>query len=168
MTKALQTCRLRPASLRADAVDATVELSLALRHAAYDGRLPARPGEQRTSDRVGKHIQRRAESCRAAWLGLNPAGLSATTASGVDDVWVKRQYRRGGTATRLIDATCSGLAQRDFRAAQTGSENFNYAASALFEDPGWRKIGAELVRIAPGIRHEALVYTRPLPLKELP
>ena len=168
MTKSLQTRRLRAAPLRPDAVDAAVELPHALRHAACDGRLPASLLEQRTSDRFGKHIQRRAESCRAAWLGLKLAGLSATTASGVDDVWVKRQYRRRGTATRLIDATCTGLAQRDFRAAQTGSGNFNYAASALFEDPGWRKIGAELVRIAPGIRHEALVYTRPLPLKELP
>lgn len=166
MTKIVQLPRLRIGRLKPDEAHAAAELLHDLWHSTYNGRLPARLVKQRTREHFVQHLERRAGACWLAWLDRKLVGMSSTTANCVEDVWVKLQYRRRGIATRLIDAACTDLAQRGFRAAQTGCEDFNHAASALFENLGWRQIGAELVQIAPGIRHEALVYARPLPLQE--
>ena len=166
MTKVVQLPQLKIARLKPDQVDAAVALLHEVWHATYAGRLPAHLVKQRTTVHFKRHLERRAESCWLAWMGPRLVGLSSTSANCVEDVWVSRRYRRRGIATRLVDAACSHLAQRGFRAAQAGCEDFNHAASAMFEHLGWRKVGAESVHIAPGICHEALVYTRPLPLKE--
>ena len=166
MTNTVQLPQLRIARLQPDQVDAAVALLHEVWHATYADRLPAHLVEQRTTVNLKQHLERRAETCWLAWMGPRLVGLCSTTANCVDDVWVSRRYRRRGIATRLIDAASTHLARRGFRTAQAGCEDFNHAASTMFEHLGWRKLGAESVHIAPGIRHEALVYTRPLPLKE--
>ena len=166
MTKVVQLPQLKLAHLKPDQVDAAVTLLHGLWHETYADQLPAHLVVQRTTDHFRRHLEHRAGNCWLAWLGPRLVGLCSTSANCVEDVWVSRRYRRRGIATRLVDAACSHLAQRGFRAAQAGCEDFNHAASAMFEHLGWRKVGAESVHIAPGICHEALVYTRPLPLKE--
>jgi ribosomal protein S18 acetylase RimI-like enzyme len=166
MTKVVQLPQLKIARLKPDQIDAAVAMLHEVWHATYAKRLPAHLVEQRTTEHFKRHLERRAETCWLAWMGPRLVGLSSTTSNCVDDVWVSGRYRRRGIATRLIDAACAHLARHGFRAAQAGCEDFNLAASAMFEHLGWRKVGAESVHIAPGIRHEAIVYTRPLPLKE--
>ena len=166
MTKVVQLPQLKIDRLKPEQVDAAVALLHEVWHATYADHLPAQLVEQRTTDHFKRHLERRTETCWLAWMGPRLVGLSSTAANCVEDVWVSRRYRRRGIATRLIDTACTHLARRGFRAAQAGCEDFNFAASAMLEHLGWRKVGAESVHIAPGIRHEALVYTRPLPLKE--
>ena len=166
MTKTVHIAPLRIAPLEPDQVDRAVALRGVLWHAAYGPILPTRLAEQRTEDHFRSHLESRAGNSWLAWSGDRLVGLCTTSSNCIDDVWVSQQHRRRGIASRLIATACRHLAQRGFRAAQAGCEDFNLAASALFEHLGWRRVGSELVHIAPGMRHEAIVYTRPLSLQE--
>ncbi len=166
MTNIIQMPQLQIRSLDSEQIAEAASLVHTVWHATYRDHLPASLVEQRTHDHFCRHLERRVGHCWLASVGSRSVGLCTTTSNCVDDVWVSQRFRRRGIASRLIAAACSHLEQRGFKAAQAGCEDFNLAATALFEGLGWRKTGAELVRLAPGVRHEAFVYTRSLTLEE--
>lgn len=158
--------RLRIARLRPDAVDDALESLHGHWRTTCERRLPAHTTEQRITAHFATHFQRRAGKCWLAWMDGKLGGLFATTANRMDDVWIKRRYCRRGISIRLICSAGVELARRGFRPAKSGCEGFNHAASTRPEDLNWKQIGTGLVQIAPGVRHSALVYSRPLPLQE--
>jgi GNAT superfamily N-acetyltransferase len=166
MTKVVQLPSLRVTRLESAQIDEAAGLLQQLWLQSYGKRLPQSSVRQRTTNHFKNHLTRRSGNCWLAWMGNRLAGLSTTVSNCVDDVWVRQDLRRKGIGTRLIGVACGDLAQRGFRAAQAGCEDFNAAAQAMFESSGWRRVGSEPVEIAPGVQHLALVYARSLHLEE--
>lgn len=167
MTKIVQLTNPRVARLEPEQVDEAARLLQQVWLESYGQRLPEIDVVQRTSRHFRDHLSRRSDNCWLAWVGNRLVGLSTTISNCIDDLWVRREFRRRGIATRLIGAACGNLALRGFRAAQAGCEDFNAAAVSLFESGGWKRVGSEPVDTAPGIRHVALVYTHSLPLEDV-
>ena len=154
--------RLRVELLDPDDLDKAAVFLLKVWRETYRQALPRRIVEQRSTGYFRDYLEKRASTCRLAWLGDRLVGLVTTQQNCIDDLWVAPRYRRRGVGNALMQEALAGLRQRGYQFAQAGCEDFNQAAIAFFGESGWDCIGSDSVTVTPGHCIEAMVFSRRL------
>ena len=145
-----------------DDVQALVELLHAAWHQAYDRVLPPQLTAPRTREVFRGQVADGIGRAWLAWLGPGLVGYMKLTANCVDELWVAPRYQRRGVGSRLLEQALADFRAAGYHGVQAGCEGFNGAARGFFERQGWRIIGSEPQRLAPGLTVDALVYSRQL------
>ncbi len=141
-------------------VQAVAELLHAAWHQTYDRVLPPQLTAPRTRDAFRDEIAQGIDRAWLAWWGPRLVGYMKLTANCVDQLWVAPRHQRRGVGSRLLAQALADFQAAGYQGVQAGCEDFNQAACGFFERQGWRVIGAEPQRLAPGLSIDALVYSR--------
>lgn len=153
----LELRRGRPEDTRA-----VTELLHVAWHQTYDRVLPTQLTAPRTRDSFRDRIASGIDRAWLAWLGPRLVGYMKLTANCIDELWVAPGHQRRGVGSRLLQQALTDFRAAGYQGVQAGCEDFNRAACGFFERQGWRVIGSEPQRLAPGLTIDALVYSRRL------
>ena len=127
-------------------------------HEVYDAYVPRVLCRQRTPDAFIALLRPQLANATIVRKGGKIIAYADHMCNCVDNLWVKKKYRRRGIGKRLLEMQLKELKLKGMDSVQAGCESFNEPAIGFYDDRGWHVIDETVETIVPGLDVGVITY----------